>query len=178
VLPAAAGCLDRLMADTVTRNTARELAAILRTGAGPVARGVLENGGAIGISALAELLERHPGDKALNMAISVVCAEGYWKLEGATRNRRLVRVRPLRVARICSKCSGRVFGDFGWKCDQHPGSTVDQENRPYDDPRVDWTLPSHLMMASSGFAGFASMAARVESFGVAAAGAAERRRSG
>jgi hypothetical protein len=32
----------------------------------------------------------------------------------------------------------RALAVLDWRCDLHPGSTVDHVNRPYNDPRVDY----------------------------------------
>jgi hypothetical protein len=147
------------------KSGAREMAAVLRSGAGPLARRVLANGGSVRIAELAEFFERHRSDKALGEAIERVCGEGYYKLKGETSARRLVRLRPLRLARICLECNEREFGNLAWKCVRHPRKTVDQENRPYDDPRVDWSKPPMLMSYGSGYVGFRSIEDRVTAFG-------------
>jgi hypothetical protein len=114
----------------VTTSAALELAAILRSGAGPVARAFVENGGAMRVSELAEVLGRHRGDSSLQSALLQVAGEGYYKLEGETSARRVVRERPLRIARVCPKCGSREFGELAWVCPVH-GSAVDQPNQPY-----------------------------------------------
>jgi hypothetical protein len=55
-----------------TTSAARQLTAILRTGAGPLARALVENGGAMRVSDVAALLERNPHDKALPAAMKRV----------------------------------------------------------------------------------------------------------
>jgi ribosomal protein S27AE len=128
-----------------TTSAARQLTAILRTGAGPLARALVENGGAMRVSDVAALLERDRTDKALRAAIERVVSEGYYKLDGSTSDRRLVRMERLRVARVCPKCSARELvasHDFilsrralTWCCPAH-GVAIDQPNVPYDDPRA------------------------------------------
>jgi hypothetical protein len=128
-----------------TTNQARQLAAILRTGAGPLARALLENGGAMRVSEVAELLGRNSHDKAFQAAVKAVVMEGYYKYDGQTQARRLVRIERLRVARVCPKCAARELvgtHDFilarralTWICPTHEAA-VDQPNMPYDDPRA------------------------------------------
>jgi hypothetical protein len=55
-----------------TTSAARQLTAILRSGAGPLARALVENGGAMRVSDVAALLERDRTDKALRAAIERV----------------------------------------------------------------------------------------------------------
>lgn len=136
------------MSQGVTRSREQELTAILRTAANGMHRLILENGGRLRISEIAKFLGCHPGDKNLKLAIERVVEEGYYKLEGATSDRRLVRYATMRAARICPKCNEvevaldndlpRALAVLDWRCEQHPGSTVDHVNRPYNDPRVDY----------------------------------------
>lgn len=37
----------------------------------------------------------------------------------------------LRVARTCTECKRRGFGDPEWDCPEHPGKAVDQANNTY-----------------------------------------------
>ena len=37
----------------------------------------------------------------------------------------------VRIARWCSECHRREFGDPKWVCPQHPGKTITQPNKPY-----------------------------------------------
>lgn len=37
----------------------------------------------------------------------------------------------LRIARICSECNRRTFGNPEWDCQVHPGKAVDQANNRY-----------------------------------------------
>jgi hypothetical protein len=78
-----------------TTSAARQLTAILRTGAGPLARALVENGGAMRVSDVAALLERNPHDKAFQAACKRVIEEGYYKFDGQTSARRLVRLHPV-----------------------------------------------------------------------------------
>jgi hypothetical protein len=136
------------MSQTATPSRERELAAILRTAANGMHRLILENGGRLRISEVAKFLGCHPKDKNLQKAMHRVVVEGYYKWEGSTANRRLVRYATMRAARICPKCNEvevaldndlpRALAVLDWRCEQHPGSTVDHVNRPYNDPRVDY----------------------------------------
>jgi hypothetical protein len=105
-----------------------ELTGLLRAAGGPLARHLAENGSRTSISGLAELLGRHPSDKALRGAITKACEEGYYVLEAG----KLARIRPFRLARVCPKCSAREFGTLGWRCSTH-GVAVDQPNLPQTD---------------------------------------------
>jgi hypothetical protein len=37
----------------------------------------------------------------------------------------------VRIARICTQCNTRRFGDPNWRCEEHPNKTVNQANVPY-----------------------------------------------
>ena len=36
-----------------------------------------------------------------------------------------------RIARFCTECHRRTFGDPEWKCPDHPRKTITQPNNPY-----------------------------------------------
>jgi hypothetical protein len=38
---------------------------------------------------------------------------------------------PGRMARICTECNERRFGEPDWNCPRHPRKTVRQRNHPY-----------------------------------------------
>lgn len=81
-------------------------------------------------SEIAERLEVHRTDSSFRDALARAVAEGYFAIEGETRNRTYRRIARLRVARACPVCQTRVFGDPTWICPQC-GRAEDQVNRPY-----------------------------------------------